>query len=49
MLDLYVKHRITDKLSAFASLNNIFNEEYQEVLNFTTRGRNARFGISLTL
>lgn len=49
VLDLYVKHRITDKLSAFASLNNIFNEEYQEVLNFTTRGRNARFGISLTL
>ena len=49
VLDLYVKHRITDKLSAFASLNNIFNEEYQEVLNFTNRGRNARFGISLTL
>jgi vitamin B12 transporter len=49
ILDAYFSHKISSRLNVFASVNNIFNEEYQEVLNFTTRGRNVRVGMNLTL
>ena len=49
ILDFYISHKVTRKLSLFASLNNIGNTEYEEILDFTTRGRNIRFGMSLSL
>ena len=49
ILDVYVSHKLTDKLNFFASVNNIANAEYTEILGFTTRGRNIRFGMNLTL
>lgn len=37
------------RLSAFASIENLFDTEYTEVLGFTTPGRNVLFGWSLKL
>ena len=50
LLDLYVSHQILDnKMKLFANFSNIFNEDYIEVVGFTTRGRNIRLGFSLNL
>ncbi len=49
LVNLYAKHDFNEKLSLFFSIDNLFNKEYFEVLNFTTRGRNMRLGISLKL
>ena len=50
VFDLYFSHQlIATKLKVFASLNNVFNEEFVEVIGFTTRGRNARIGLLLNL
>ena len=35
-----------DKLKFNFWINNIFNKEYVEILNYTSKGRNFRFGIS---
>ena len=40
---------IPDKLSCFLNLDNLLNEEFTEVLGFTTRGRNMSLGLQLTL
>jgi vitamin B12 transporter len=33
------------KLKLFASLKNLFNQDYQEVLGYTARGRNYTLGL----
>ncbi len=38
---------LKNRMTIFGSVQNIFNEEYIEILNFATRGRNARVGFSL--
>lgn len=48
--DFYVSHRIfRDKMTLFANVTNIFNEEYQELFGFETRGRGFNFGFNLKL
>ncbi len=50
LLDLYVSHKfLKNKMKVFANVSNILNEEYTEIIGFTTRGRNVRLGLSLTL
>ncbi|QLG43919.1 TonB-dependent receptor plug domain-containing protein [Costertonia aggregata] len=49
LFDFYLKHDVNDTLNFFVSVNNIFNTDYFEVLNFTTRGRNVRLGMRLKL
>ncbi|WP_338730964.1 TonB-dependent receptor plug domain-containing protein [Mangrovimonas cancribranchiae] len=50
LLDFYVSHTILDnKLKLFANVNNIFNEDYQELYGYTTRGRNVNIGFNLSL
>ncbi|WP_340198960.1 TonB-dependent receptor plug domain-containing protein [Ascidiimonas sp. W6] len=50
LLDLYFSHQIlNDKMKVFANVANIFNEDYLEVIGFSTRGRNIRLGFSLNL
>ena len=50
LLELYFSHQILkNKMKIFANLSNVFNEEYVEVIGFTTRGRNVRIGFSLNL
>ncbi len=47
LLNLYVKHDINDTIGFFFALDNVFNETYVEVTDFTTRGRNMRLGMRL--
>lgn len=49
LLDFYVKHDISSTFGFFFTINNLLNEEYTEVIDFTTRGRNVRLGIQLKL
>ncbi|MGS2738508.1 TonB-dependent receptor plug domain-containing protein [Sinomicrobium sp. M5D2P17] len=46
--DAYISHSILkNKMKLFANVSNIFNEDYVELVGFTTRGRNVRVGFSL--
>lgn len=48
--DFYVSHKILkDKMTVFANVTNIFNEEYQELFGFETRGRGFNLGFNLNL
>jgi len=49
LVNLYIKHELSSILSLFASMDNIFNTNYVEITDFTTRGRNIRLGMNLKL
>ncbi len=49
LIDLYAKHDFNKTFSMFISINNLFNEQYFEVIDFTTKGRNMRIGFNLKL
>lgn len=50
ILDFYVSHKLlNNKMTVFANVSNILNEEYQELFGFTTRGRNVTLGFTLNL
>lgn len=50
LLDFYMSQKILNgKMTVFANITNIFNEDYQELLGFTTLGRNVAIGFSLAL
>lgn len=49
LVDLYAKHDFSKTFGVFFSISNLFNEEYFEVINFTTKGRNVRLGFTLKL
>ncbi len=50
LLDFYISHKIINsKMTVFANFTNIFNEDYQELFGFTTRGRGFNFGFNLNL
>jgi len=50
ILNLSVQHElIKNKLNVFVNADNLLNEDYRELLGFTTRGRNFRVGLSLNL
>lgn len=48
VIDIFANHKlIADRCTLFASITNIFNEDFQEIAGFTTRGRNYKLGIKL--
>jgi vitamin B12 transporter len=50
LFDFYVSHKlVNDKLTLFANVTNLLNEEYVELFGYTTRGRNINLGITLRL
>ncbi len=50
ILDFYISHKVLkDKMTLFANVSNIFNEDYQELFGFATRGRNVNLGFNLNL
>ncbi|PCJ93416.1 MAG: TonB-dependent receptor [Flavobacteriaceae bacterium] len=50
LVDLYIGHElISNKLNVFLSANNLLNTEFTEIIGFTTKGRNIRVGLSLSL
>lgn len=50
LIDLYFSHKLKkDKIKLFATVTNIFNEDYFEILGYTTKGRNVSLGLNLNL
>ena len=50
LLDFYVSQKVlNNKLKLFMGINNILNEDYLELVGYTTKGRNLRFGFTLNL
>lgn len=50
LIDFYFSHKlIKNKLKLFTSITNIFNEDYFEILGYTTKGRNVNLGLNITL
>jgi len=50
LINLYGSYTLkNDKVKLFASVDNLFNEDYQDVFGFTTRGVNVRVGATLNI
>ena len=50
LLDFYINRKIiNDRLLMFVNVTNIFNEDYQELYGYSTRGRNINIGFNLSL
>ena len=50
LIDLYFSHKIIkNKLTLFANVTNVLNEDYFEILGYTTKGRNVSLGLNLKL
>ena len=48
LVDIFFNHKIiNERLTIFMSVTNIFNEDYQEIAGFSTRGRNYKVGLNL--
>lgn len=49
LIDLYYKQEVSKQFSFFLSIDNVLNEDYIEILNYTTKGRNFRIGMRLKI
>ncbi len=50
LIDFYISRKIVkDKMTVFANLTNLLNEDYQELYGYSTKGRNLNIGFSLSL
>lgn len=49
LLNFTANHQFSDRFTVFLNLDNITNEDYQELVGYTTRGRNIRLGFRLAL
>ncbi len=50
LFDLYLSQKILkNQVNLFVGLNNVFNTDHVELVGYTTRGRNIRFGLNLSL
>ena len=47
--DLFGEYQIGKRVRIYGAIKNMWNEQYQEVLGFATRGRNYLLGIRLKL
>ena len=50
LIDVYASHQFkNDKVKIFVNITNLFNTDYEEIIGYSTRGRNYSLGINLTL
>lgn len=50
VIDLYFSHQLLDnKLKLFMNITNLLNEDYVEIIGYSTRGRNVSLGLNLNL
>lgn len=50
LIDLYFSQKvIKNKVKLFASITNLFNEDYLEISGYTTKGRNVNLGLNIKL
>ncbi len=48
LLDFYISQKVLkDKMTLFANLTNILNEDYEELFGYATKGRNINIGFNL--
>ncbi|WP_111306937.1 TonB-dependent receptor plug domain-containing protein [Confluentibacter sediminis] len=48
LIDLYFSQKlINNKVKLFATVTNLFNEDYTEIIGYTTKGRNVSLGLNL--
>ncbi|MDO1511331.1 TonB-dependent receptor [Maribacter confluentis] len=49
LVNLQVKHQFSNNFGAFVGVDNLLNEEYTELVDYTTKGLNLRLGFKLSL
>lgn len=50
LVDFFINHSLLEnKVTFYGSVTNIFNEDFQEIASFTTRGRNYNLGLKINL
>ena len=50
LVDFFINHSLLDgKVTFYGSITNFFNENFQEIAGFTTRGRNYSLGLNIKL
>ena len=50
LFNFYLSHQPkTNKIKFFGGIDNILNQKFQEVPGYTTKGRNIRLGVTLTI
>ncbi|WP_445747354.1 TonB-dependent receptor plug domain-containing protein [Polaribacter sp.] len=50
LVDFFINHQVLNgKVTFFGNITNIFNENFQEIAGFTTRGRNYNVGLKINL
>ncbi len=50
LVDFFINHSLLEnKVTFYGSVINIFNENFQEIAGFTTRGRNYNLGLKINL
>ena len=50
LVDIFINHQLLNgKVMFFGNITNIFNENFQEIAGFTTRGRNYNLGLKINL
>jgi vitamin B12 transporter len=48
LVNFFINHKVLkNKVTLFGNVTNILNENYQEINNFTTRGRNYNLGLKV--
>tara|TARA_R110002072_G_scaffold23949_2_gene81931 strand:- start:36026 stop:37954 length:1929 start_codon:yes stop_codon:yes gene_type:complete len=48
LIGLTASHQISKNIKLFANVSNLLDEEFEELYGFQTRGRNMRFGFTLS-
>ncbi|WGH76304.1 TonB-dependent receptor [Tenacibaculum tangerinum] len=48
LLDFSANHSLNDNVRLFLAVTNILNEDYQEILGYSTLGRNYKLGVRFT-
>lgn len=50
LVDFFINHILLEnKVTFYGSVTNVFNEDFQEIAGFTTRGRNYNLGLRIKL
>ncbi|WP_405382555.1 TonB-dependent receptor plug domain-containing protein [Maribacter sp. LLG6340-A2] len=49
LVNFQVKHQFSERFDAFVGIDNLLNEEYTELVDYTTEGLNLRLGFRLSL
>lgn len=47
IVDLSANHQLKENVKLFASITNIFDTEFEEIIGFTTLGRNINLGVRI--